>query len=63
MIPRLENERITQERLSPARISDEPGEEEEPCLLLYELGKAIIDTGCGRCAVGVVTLEAHQSVI
>ena len=46
-----------------ARISDEPDEEEETCLLLHEPGKAIIDTGCGRCVIGAVTLEAHQSVM
>ena len=26
-------------------------------------GKAIIDTGCGRCVIGALTLEAHQSVM
>ena len=42
---------------------DEPDNEEETCLLLREPGKAIIDTGCGRCVIGAVTLEAYQSVI
>ena len=59
----LEIEQLSQERTSPARISDEPHEEEETCLLLHEPGKAINDTGCGRCIVGAVTLEAHQSVM
>ena len=59
----LKIEQLSQERESSARISDEPGEEEETCLLLHEPGKAIIDTGCGRCVLGAVTLEAHQSVI
>ena len=48
----------SQERASP--VSDEADEEEETCLLLHKPGKAIIDTGCGRC---VMTLEAHQSVM
>ena len=59
----LEIEQLSQERTSPARISDEPHEEEETCLLLHEPGKAINDTGRGRCIVGAVTLEAHQSVM
>ena len=59
----LEIEQLSQERESSARISDEPDEEEETCLLLHEPGKAIIDTGCGRCVIGAVTLEAHQSVM
>ena len=59
----LEIEQLSQERASPARISDEPDEKEETCLLLHEPGKAIIDTGCGRCVIGAVTLEAHQSVM
>ena len=41
----------------------EPDDEEETCLLLHEPGKAIIDTGCGRCGIGALTLEAHQSVM
>ena len=49
--------------MKPARISDEPDEEEETCLLLHEPGKAIIDTSCERCVIGAVTLEAHQSVM
>ena len=59
----LEIEQLSQERASPARISDEPEEGEETCLLLHEPGKAIIDTGCGRCVIGAVTLEAHQFVM
>ena len=59
----LEIEQLSQERESSARISDEPNEEEETCLLLHEPGKAIIDTSCGRCVIGAVTLEAHQSVM
>ena len=59
----LEIEQLSQERASPTRISDEPDEEEETCLLLHEPGKAIIDTGCGRCVIGAVTLVAHQSVM
>ena len=31
--------------------------------MLHEPGKAIIDTGCGRCVIGALTLEAHQSVM
>ena len=57
----LEIEQLSQERASP--VSDEPDEEEETCLLLHEPGKAIIDTGCGRCVIGALTLEAHQSVM
>ena len=57
----LEIEQLSQERASPA--SNEPDEEEETCLLLHELGKAIIDTGCGRCVIGALTLEAHQSAM
>ena len=57
----LEIEQLSQELASP--VSDEPDEEEETCLLLHEPGKAIIDTGCGRCVIGALTLEAHQSVI
>ena len=54
----LEIEQLSQERASPTRISDEPNEEEETCLLL-----AIIDTGCGRCVIQAVMLEARQSVM
>ena len=57
----LESEQLSQERASP--VSDEPDEEEETCLLLHELGKAIIDTSCGRCVIGALTLEAQQSVM
>ena len=57
----LETEQLSQERASP--VSDEPEEEEETCLLLHEPGKAIVDTGCGRCVIGALTLEAHQSVM
>ena len=59
----LEIEQLFEEHESSARISDEPDEEEEACLLLHEPGKANIDTGCGRCVIGAVTLEAHQSVM
>ena len=51
----LEIEQLSQERESSARVSDEPDDEEETCLLLHELGKATIDTGCGRCVFGAVT--------
>ena len=57
----LEIEQLSQERAS--HVSDEPDDEEETCLLLQEPGKAIIDTGCGRCVVGALTLEAHRSVM
>ena len=56
----LEIEQLSQERASSTRISDEPDEEEETCLLLHEPGKAIIDTGCGRCVIGAITLEARS---
>ena len=56
-----EIEQLSQERASP--VSDEPNEEEETCLLLHEPGKANIDSGCGRCVIGALTLEAHQSVM
>ena len=59
----LEIDQLSQERASPTRISDEPDEEEETCLLQNEPGKAVIDTGCGRCVIGAVTLEARQSVM
>ena len=57
----LEIERFSQERAS--HVSVESDDEEETCLLLHEPGKAIIDTGCGRCVIGALTLEAHQSVM
>ena len=57
----LEIEQLSQERAS--HVSVEPDDEEETCLLLREPGKAIIDTGCGRCVIGALTLEAHQSVM
>ena len=57
----LEIEQLSQERAS--HVSVEPDDEEETCLLLREPGKAIIDTGCGRCVIGALTLEAHQSAI
>ena len=56
----LEIEQLSQERAS--HVSDEP-DEEETCLLLHEPGKAIIDTGCGRCVIEALMLEAHQSVM
>ena len=31
--------------------------------MLHQPGKAIIDTGCGRCVIGALTLEAHRSVM
>ena len=58
---RLEIEQLSQERAS--HVSVESDDEEETCLLLHEPGKAIIDTGCGRCVIGALTLEAHQSVM
>ena len=57
----LEIEQLSQECAS--HVSAESGDEEEACLLLHEPGKAIIDTGCGRCVIGALTLEAHQSVM
>ena len=57
----LEIEQLSQERAS--HVSVESDDEEETCLLLHEPGKAIIDTGCGRCVIGALTLEAHQSVM
>ena len=57
----LEIEQLSRERV--LRDSVEPDDEEETCLLLHEPGKAIIDTGCGRCVIGALTLEAHQSVM
>ena len=57
----LETEQLSQERAS--HVSVEPDDEEETCLLLHEPGKAIIDTGCGRCVIGALTLEAHRSVM
>ena len=57
----LEIEQLYQERAS--HVSVESDDEEETCLLLHEPGKAIIDTGCGRCVIGALTLEAHQSVM
>ena len=54
-------EQLSQERAS--HVSVEPDDEEETCLLLHEPGKAIIDTGCGRCVIGALTLEAHRSVM
>ena len=57
----MEIEQLSQERAS--HVSDEPDDEEETCLLLHEPGKAIIDTGCGRCVIGALTLEAHRSVM
>ena len=57
----LEIEQLSQERAS--HVSVEPDDEEETCLLLHEPGKAIIDTGCGRCVIGALTLEAHRSVM
>ena len=59
----LKIEQLSQERASSARISDEQDEEEETYLLLHEPGKAIIDTSCGRCVIGALTLEACQSVM
>ena len=56
----LENEQLSQERESSARVSDRPDEEEETCLLLHEPGKAIIDTGCGRCVTGAETHRAKE---
>ena len=56
----LEIEQLSQERAS--HVSVEP-DDEETCLLLHEPGEAIIDTGCGRCVIGALTLEAHQSVM
>ena len=38
-------------------------DEGEACFMLHEPGKAIIDTGCGRCVIGALTLEAHRSVM
>ena len=57
----MEIEQLSQERAS--FVSVESDDEEETCLLLHEPGKAIIDTGCGRCVIGALTLEAHQSVM
>ena len=57
----LEIEQLSQERAS--HVSGEPDDQEETCLLLHEPGKAIIDTGCGRCVVEAVTLEARQSLM
>ena len=57
----LENEKLSQERAP--HVSVQSDDEEETCLLLHEPGKAIIDTGCGRCVIGALTLEAHQSVM
>ena len=57
----LEKEQLSQERAS--HVSVEPDDDEETCLLLHEPGKAIIDTGCGRCVIGALTLEAHRSVM
>ena len=57
----LEIEQLSQERAS--QVSDEPDDEEETRLLLHEPGKAIIDTGCVRCVIGALTLEAHRSVM
>ena len=57
----LKVEQLSQERVSP--VSDEPDVEEETCLLLHEPRKAITDTGSGRCVIGALTLEAHQSVM
>ena len=57
----LEIEQLSQERAS--HVSVEPDDEEETCLMLHESGKAIIDTGCGRCVIGALTLEARQSVM
>ena len=57
----LEIQQLSQERAS--HVSVEPDDEEETCLLLHEPGKAIIDTGCGRCVTGALTLEAHRSVM
>ena len=57
----LEIEQLSQERAST--VSDEPDEEVETCLLLHGPRKAIIDTGCGRCVIGALTLKAHQSVM
>ena len=31
--------------------------------LVARARKAIIDTGCGRCVIGALTLEAHRSVM
>ena len=56
----LEVEQLSHERESSLQHSDN---EEETCLLLHEPGKAIIDTGCGRCVIGAETLEAHKSVM
>ena len=56
----LEIQQLSQERAS--HVSVEP-DDEETCLLLHEPGKAIIDTGCGRCVTGALTLEAHRSVM
>ena len=57
----LEIEQFSQKRAS--HVSVESDDEEETCLLLHEPAKAIIDTGCGRCVIGALTLEAHQSVM
>ena len=56
-----EIEQLSQERAS--HVSVEPEDEEETCLLLHEPGKDIIDTGCGRCVIGALTLESHRSVM
>ena len=53
----FEIEQFSQERAS--HVSVEPDDEEETCLLLHEPGKATIDTGCGRCVIGALTVEAH----
>ena len=55
----LEIQQLSQERASP--VSHEPDEEEETSLPLHEPRKAIIDTGCGQCVTGALTLEAHHS--
>ena len=55
----LEIEQLSQERVS--HVSVESDDEEETCLLMHEPGKAVIETGCGRCVIGALTLEAHQS--
>ena len=57
----LKTEQLSQERAS--HVSVEPDDEEDTCLVVHEPGKAIIDTSCGRCVIGALTLEAHRSVM
>ena len=44
-----------------SHVSVKP-DEEETCLLLHEPGKAIIDTGCGRCHRSVMGDQAKEIV-